>query len=106
MTTGIEEAIYAATDDRRSERINLRVNSGLDAFLRRAAAIEHKTLSAFLLEAGLEKARAVVEQEQQLQLSLMDFAAFSRALERPAEVIAPLRALAERERVIPDEHQA
>ena len=81
MSGDLQEALPALDDERRSERINLRATAGMDAFLRRAAAIEHKTLSAFLLEAGLEKARTVVEQERQLTLSLMDFAAFMRALE-------------------------
>ncbi len=84
------------TARRRSERINFRVDPEVDAYLRRAASLERKSLSAFVLDAACERARSVVEEQRRLDLSAAEFARVLDELDRPAEVVAPLLKLAER----------
>ena len=49
---------------RRSERINLRVEPETDELLRAAARVEHKSLSAFMVESALDRARQVMDAER------------------------------------------
>ncbi len=84
------------TARRRSDRINLRVEPEVDQYLRHAASLEHKTLSAFMLDAAWERARIVVEEQRRIQLSAGEFSRILDELDRPAEVVAPLLKLAER----------
>jgi uncharacterized protein (DUF1778 family) len=81
---------------RRSERVNLRVDPETDEVLRQAAAIEHKTLSAFVLDAAYERARHSVEQHRRLQLATEEFHRVLDELDKPAEINDRLHSLAER----------
>lgn len=81
---------------RRTERINVRVEPGVDSLLRRAAAIKHKSLSAFILDSAVESAEAIVKKEQRLVLEAAEFARVMDQLDRPSQVVAPLARLAER----------
>lgn len=81
---------------RRSERINLRVDRDVDALLREAAALEHKSLSAFLLDAGIERARHTLEERRRIVLDDAELARVLDELDRPAQVVTPLLRLAER----------
>jgi uncharacterized protein (DUF1778 family) len=58
---------------RRSERINLRVEPETDELLRAAARVEHKSLSAFIVESALDRARQVIDAERRLALSSAEF---------------------------------
>lgn len=84
------------TSRRRSERINLRVEAEVDVYLRKAASLEHKSLSAFILDAACDRARTVVEEQRRIQLGAAEFARVLDELDRPAEVVAPLLVLVER----------
>jgi uncharacterized protein (DUF1778 family) len=84
------------TSRRRSERINLRVEPEVDEVLRHAASLEHKSLSAFMLDAACERARAVVEEQRRIELSAEEFTRVLDELDRPAQVVAPIVALVER----------
>jgi uncharacterized protein (DUF1778 family) len=86
----------AETARRCSERINLRVEPEVDEYLRHAAFLEHKSLSAFMLDAAYERARNVIEEQQRIELSAAEFSRVLDDLDRPAEVVAPLLMLAER----------
>ena len=81
---------------RRSERINVRVEPEVDAMLREAAGLEHKSLSAFLLDAACERARRTIEEHRRVEVSAAEFARVLDELDRPAQVVPPLLALAER----------
>lgn len=81
---------------RRSERIALRVDPQADSVLRRAASVEHKSLSAFMLESALEHAYKVIEEEQRLVLKAEEFERVMAELDRPAQVVEPLLKLAEK----------
>lgn len=84
------------SNDLRSERINLRVKPELDSFLRCAAEMEHKSLSAFMLDAAVERANQTVEENRRLVLSAAEFSRVLDELDRPAVVIEPLLKLADR----------
>ncbi len=85
-----------ASGRRRTERINLRLEPEIDKYLRHAAELEHKSLSAFMLEAARERARQVVEEQRRIELTAAEFSRVLDELDRPAEVVTPLLKLAER----------
>jgi uncharacterized protein (DUF1778 family) len=92
-----EQATMTRTEPRtRSERINLRVDPEVDALLREAAALEHTSLSAFLLDAAREKAQRTVDAYRRIEVSAAEFDRLEAELERPAQVVEPLLRLAER----------
>jgi uncharacterized protein (DUF1778 family) len=92
-----EQATVTRIDPQtRSERINLRVDPEVDALLREAAALEHKSLSAFLLDAAREKAERTLDAYRRIEVSAEEFDRIEAELERPAQVVEPLLRLAER----------
>jgi len=68
MATAMDRAA-----SQRSERINLRVAPEVEAVLREAAALRHKTLSAFLLDAAYEQAQATIEEGRRLRVRTETF---------------------------------
>ena len=80
----------------RTARINLRVEPEADELLRYAASRQHKSLSAFLLDSALERAREVLEEDRQVVLQVEEFNRVLDELDRPAHVVGPLLRLAER----------
>jgi len=84
------------TSHRRSERIDLRVKPEFNSLLRTAAEMEHKSLSAFMLDAAIERARVAVEANRRFAVSASEFSRVLDELDRPAEVVEPLLKLAER----------
>ena len=79
----------------RSGRISLRVDPETDGLLRCAADLEHKTLTAFMIDAAWSHARDVIEDQQRIALTSAELARVLDELERPAEVVMPLLHLAE-----------
>ena len=75
---------------RRSQRINLRVESEADALLRAAARLERKSLSAFMLESAMERAHQVLEAQRRLELRAEEFDRIVDELDRPGRVVTPL----------------
>ena len=84
------------TAPRRSERINLRVEPEADVLLRAAARAEHKSLSAFMVESALERARQVMDAERRIVLQAEEFDRIVDELERPGRVVASLADVARR----------
>ncbi|MEP6650706.1 MAG: DUF1778 domain-containing protein [Lapillicoccus sp.] len=80
----------------RSARINLRVEPEVDELLRAAARLEQKSLSAFMMESALERARQVMDAERRLVLGAEEFDRILEELDRPGRVVAPLLELAQR----------
>ena len=74
----------------RSRRIEVRVTDDQDAVIREAAAASGQTVSAFLLSAAEERARAVLDERRHLVMSDRAFAAFADALDEPCERVAAL----------------
>ncbi len=81
---------------KRSERISLRVEPEADSLLRCAATAQHKSLSAFMLDSALERARQVIDEERRLVLQAAEFDRVLEELDRPAQVVASLLRLAEK----------
>lgn len=73
----------------------MRVDPETDGFLRSAADLEHKTLTAFVLDAASSRARVVIQEHQRLAVSSAELGRVLDELERPAEVVPSLLHLAE-----------
>lgn len=67
----------------RSERIELRTTSEVKALLQHAAALSHKTVSAFLLDAGIAAAEEALAEQRLFQLSEAEWRAFEASLDSP-----------------------
>ena len=82
-----------ATTHTASGRISLRVSVAAKDVIVRAAASLGTTVSAFMVQSAYEAAQRLVSQQELLALSAADFAAFARALEKPAKPNAALKRL-------------
>lgn len=70
----------------RESRLQIRVQSSDKHLLERAAAAAHLNVSAFVLQAAASRAEEILATRQSIRLSAPAAAAFSEALERPAQV--------------------
>jgi uncharacterized protein (DUF1778 family) len=85
----------------KTERISARVPETVYALLTRAAALTGSTVNQFLVQAALERARAVIEEESIIRLSGESSEVFFEAIENPPEPNEKLKAAfrAHRERL-------
>lgn len=81
-----------------SERFSARVTPAEKALLERAAAIEGRTLTDFVLSNARKAAEATVRDHDVLVLSVESGQAFAEALSRAPRVIDPLRDAVRRNR--------
>lgn len=70
----------------KAERLQIRVDPSDKALLERAAEATHLNVSAFVVQAAASAAEEILAERQTIRLSPRAAAAFSEALERPAEV--------------------
>lgn len=70
----------------KEERLQIRVDPADKALLERAAAATHLNVSAFVVQAAASRAEEILAERNSIRLSPQAAAAFSEALERPAEV--------------------
>lgn len=77
----------------RSGRIDVRVSEDQNALIREAAALSGQTVTAFLLDAAQDRARAVIDERRHLVMSEQVFARFADALDAPAEPVPELTEL-------------
>jgi uncharacterized protein (DUF1778 family) len=70
----------------KEERLQIRVGPADKALLERAAAASHLNVSAFVLQAAASRAEEILAERSSIRLSREAAAAFTEALERPAEV--------------------
>lgn len=70
----------------KEDRLQIRVGPADKALLERAAAASHLNVSAFVVQAAASRAEEVLAERSSLRLSAQASAAFTEALERPAEV--------------------
>ena len=70
----------------KEQRLQIRVGPADKALLERAAAASHLNVSAFVVQAAAAKAEEILAERSSIRLSSDAAAAFSEALERPAEV--------------------
>ncbi len=79
----------AVTPSRR-HRLEVRVTPDQDALIRQAADIEDTTVTAFVLETVTTRAKRVVKQHQDLELSNDAFDRFIADLDKPAKLVPEL----------------
>ena len=82
----------------KEDRLQIRVNPADKALLERAAAASHLNVSSFVVQAAALKAEQVLAERSSIRLSTAAAAAFSEALEKPAEVNDRLAAALRRTR--------
>ena len=73
----------AQTNIARSERINLRLSGMAKRRIERAASVEGKTVSAYILSSALENAEKTMDRYQTTALAQEDAIRFFHALENP-----------------------
>ena len=71
-------------------RLEARLPSGVHALLKRAAAVQGRTLTDFVVTAAREAACKIIEEDQIIRLSINDQRRIARAILSPP---APARAL-------------
>jgi uncharacterized protein (DUF1778 family) len=82
----------------KTARVNLRVAPADDVLLRQAADLLGESLSEFLIESGRERAERLLADRTRFVLDDASWAAFTDALDRPAEVKPEVRELFSRSR--------
>ncbi len=75
----------------RSERLETRVTAEQKTLIERAAALQGRTITDFVLTSVQEAARRAIEEHRQLELSIRDSDAFVDALLNPKPVNDRLR---------------
>ncbi len=75
----------------RGERLEARVTAEQKTLIERAAALQGRTVTDFVLTSVQEAARRAIEDHRQLELSLRDSEAFVDALLNPKPVNERLR---------------
>jgi uncharacterized protein (DUF1778 family) len=78
---------------KRSERIDIRTDAEVKAVIERAAQLRHTSLSAYLVDSALEKAKAELRAIETVSLQDADRDTFYTALVNPPEPNAALRKL-------------
>ena len=71
------------TDTVRSERINLRLSETAKRRIERAASVEGKTVSAFIVSSALERAEKTARRHETVALAREDATRFFDALSDP-----------------------
>ena len=82
-----------STPQAKTERIDLRVSSPSKALLQEAAKATHKSVSEFVLEAGITAANQALADRRLFQLDEARWQAFQEALDRPVRRQPRLEAL-------------
>ncbi len=77
----------------RSERIELRARPEVKSVIERAAQLRHTTISAYLLESALQKAKADLRETETLLLNEDDRDRFFALISSPPQPNAALRSL-------------
>ena len=78
---------------RRDDRMEFRLPPQAKSILKRAADVENKSLSAFLLDKGLEAAAETLAERRDFRLGARQYDAFIAALDAPVKPRPRLEAL-------------
>jgi uncharacterized protein (DUF1778 family) len=82
-------------------RLEARISTDLHALLKRAAELQGRTMTDFVVAAVQEAARHAVEQAEVIRLSVADQACFAQALLAPPEATPALqRSFARRRKLL------
>ncbi|MEJ2620056.1 MAG: DUF1778 domain-containing protein [Candidatus Thiodiazotropha sp.] len=81
----------AAHTERKETRLVARTSTEIQEIIQRAADYSGATLSQFLIDSAMEKARTIIERTESLHLSMAGADALLAALENPPKVNEKLR---------------
>ena len=93
--------VMRSVDSARQRRINMRVSERQERVLRAAADLNGETLTGFVLSVATERAEAVLERAQRINLDSEAFGRFVTALDEPVEEMPTLRRYARGQSAIP-----
>lgn len=79
-----------------NEKLEVRISREQTALFQRAAALQGRTLTDFVIASAHEAALRTIEEAQMIQLSANDSRVFAEALVNPREPNARLKATAQR----------
>ncbi len=74
----------------KNKRVTARISEEVKLLLTQAAELSGATLNQFLVQAALEKAQRMIEQENIIRLSMQDSVWFFNALDNPPKPNAKL----------------
>lgn len=77
----------------KTERIDIRANLSVKQLLQEAARTCHKSVSEFLLDAGITAANQTLADRQRFELDDSQWQAFQQALDRPVQSHPRLKSL-------------
>ncbi|EIC20752.1 type II toxin-antitoxin system TacA family antitoxin [Thiorhodovibrio frisius] len=75
----------SALNPTKTDRIDVRTSHSVKLLLQEAARASHKTVSEFLLDAGLTAANQALADRRHFQLDEAQWRAFAAALDRPVQ---------------------
>jgi len=70
---------------RREDRLEIRLSAAAKKVLQRAASVQHKSISAFVLDSGLTAAAEALADRREFTLSTQQYDAFVAALDAPTK---------------------
>jgi uncharacterized protein (DUF1778 family) len=82
----------------KTERLEARIPGEVKAILTRAASLQGRSLTDFVVGSATEAARRIIRESEVLELSARDQVAFARAVLSPPRATRALRAAARRYR--------
>lgn len=77
----------------KNERINLRIDRHTKDLIEYAAAIDHRTLTSFIVACAKEHAEQLIERETTIRLKKRDWDSFMTTIENPPKPNAALKKL-------------
>ena len=77
----------------KEDRLGIRLEPGEKALFKRAAELERKSLSEFVLASTREKAESVLAEQNRFTVSAAQMKALCKALDAPPRIIPRLRKL-------------
>jgi uncharacterized protein (DUF1778 family) len=83
----------SAAQPAKSERIDIRATPPVKQLLQEAARVSHKSVSEFLLDAGISMATQALADRRRFELDEAQWKAFEAALDRPVQDKTRLKTL-------------
>ena len=77
----------------KEDRLGIRLAPGEKEFFKRAAKLESKSLSEFVLASAREKAESLLAQQNRFTVSAAQMKALCQALDAPPRIVPQLRKL-------------
>jgi uncharacterized protein (DUF1778 family) len=87
------EVTMPALKTAKNERIDVRASTEVKNLLQKAARVSHKSVSEFLLDAGISAASQALADRRHFALTDTQWTAFEEALDRPVQDKPRLRKL-------------